>query len=328
MSRNAIDYEEDFYAWTVEQARLLRGGDVSAIDVSNIAEEIESLGRSDRRELRSRLTVLLMHLLKWRQQRERRSTSWSGTIREQRRQIELVLDDSPSLRPFTKSAFPRLIAMRVRMPRRRPGSPRPNFPPNARFRSTKFWRAISCRSLSRSARCWRLPMERNAADYETDFYAWTIEQARLLRGGDLSVIDAANIAEEIESMGRSDRRELQSRLVVLTMHLLKWRHQPGVRSRSWSATIEEQRLQIENLFAESPSLRPLAGGMLGPAYSIARARAIAETGLADERSRRPARFCSTNCCRARICLNSERSHWTRMKPPLFAAARREPARSC
>ncbi len=125
-------------------------------------------------------------------------------------------------------------------------------------------------------------MERNAADYETDFYAWTIEQARLLRGGDLSVIDAANIAEEIESMGRSDRRELQSRLVVLTMHLLKWRHQPGVRSRSWSATIEEQRLQIENLFAELPSLRPLAGGMLGPAYSIARARAIAETGLADE----------------------------------------------
>ncbi len=106
MSRNAIDYEEDFYAWTVEQARLLRGGDVSAIDVSNIAEEIESLGRSDRRELRSRLTVLLMHLLKWRQQRERRSTSWSGTIREQRRQIELVLDDSPSLRPFTNECLP------------------------------------------------------------------------------------------------------------------------------------------------------------------------------------------------------------------------------
>ena len=125
-------------------------------------------------------------------------------------------------------------------------------------------------------------MDRNAANYEADFYAWTVEQARLLRAGELSAIDTVNLAEEIESMGRSDRRELHSRLVVLTMHLLKWRQQPGARSRSWSATIEEQRLQIENVFAESPSLRPLAAGMLAQAYAIARARAIAETGLADE----------------------------------------------
>ena len=125
-------------------------------------------------------------------------------------------------------------------------------------------------------------MDRNAADYDADFYAWTVEQARLLRAGELSAIDAANIAEEIESMGRSDRRELQSRLVVLIMHLLNWRHQPAAQSRSWSATIEEQRLQIENVFAESPSLRPLAAGMLAQAYAIARTRAIAETGLADE----------------------------------------------
>jgi hypothetical protein len=122
----------------------------------------------------------------------------------------------------------------------------------------------------------------NAVDYETDFYAWTLEQARLLRAGEFSAIDAANIAEEIESMGRSDRRELQSRLVVLTMHLLKWRQQPGIRSRSWSATIDEQRLQIENVMAESPSLRPAAAGMLAQAYAIARARTIAETGLADD----------------------------------------------
>jgi uncharacterized protein DUF29 len=125
-------------------------------------------------------------------------------------------------------------------------------------------------------------MDQNATDYDADFYAWTIEQTRLLRAGELSAIDAANIAEEIESMGRSDRRELQSRLVVLTMHLLKWRQQPGARSRSWSATIEEQRLQIENIFEESPSLRPLAAAMLAQAYAIARARAIAETGLPDD----------------------------------------------
>src|SRR5271167_3634499 len=120
-------------------------------------------------------------------------------------------------------------------------------------------------------------MSQNSVLYEEDFFAWTIEQARLLRAGDLSAVDAANIAEEIESMGRSDRRELQSRLVVLIVHLLKWRFQPSARSRSWSATIEEQRLQTEQVFAESPSLRPLAANMLSPAYAIARERAIAET---------------------------------------------------
>jgi hypothetical protein len=125
-------------------------------------------------------------------------------------------------------------------------------------------------------------MARNSVDYEEDFYAWTVEQARLLRSGELAAIDAANIAEEIESMGRSDRRELKSRLVVLIMHLLKWRHQPAARSRSWSATIEEQRLQIEGVLAESPSLRPAIAATLPEVYAIARARAIAETGLADD----------------------------------------------
>lgn len=85
-------------------------------------------------------------------------------------------------------------------------------------------------------------MGQNAVLYEDDYYAWTIEQAQLLRAGALSAIDAANIAEEIESMGRSDRRELQSRLVVLTMHLLKWRFQPTARSSGWLGTIREQRL--------------------------------------------------------------------------------------
>jgi len=125
-------------------------------------------------------------------------------------------------------------------------------------------------------------MPRNFVNYEEDFYAWTVEQGRLLRSGELSAIDVANIAEEIEGMGRSDRRELKSRLVVLVMHLLKWRHQPGGRSRSWSATIDEQRLQVEGILGESPSLRPSVAAMLVEAHAIARARAIAETGLADE----------------------------------------------
>src|SRR5262249_62158013 len=83
-------------------------------------------------------------------------------------------------------------------------------------------------------------------------------------------------------MGRSDLLELKSRLVILIIHLLEWRHQPGARSRSWSATIDEQRLQIEGILAESPSLRPSVTAMLGEAHAIARARTIAETGLADE----------------------------------------------
>src|SRR6266852_4161446 len=98
MARNSIGYEEDFYAWTVEQARLLRSGDLTAIDIANIAEEIESMGRSDRRALESRLTVLLTHLLKWQIQQRLRSSSWSGSIAEQRRRIAKLLRESPSLR--------------------------------------------------------------------------------------------------------------------------------------------------------------------------------------------------------------------------------------
>ena len=103
-----------------------------------------------------------------------------------------------------------------------------------------------------------------------------------MRSGELSEIDVANIAEEIESIGRGNRRELKSRLVVLVAQLLKWGHQPGGRSRSWSATIDEQRLQLEGILGESPSLRPNVAAMLADAHAIARARAIAATGLADE----------------------------------------------
>lgn len=124
-------------------------------------------------------------------------------------------------------------------------------------------------------------MAQNAVLYEEDFYAWTVEQARLLRAGELSTLDAANIADEIESMGRSDRRELRSRLVVLLMHLLKWRYQPGARSTSWSGTIREQRLQIELVLDDSPSLRPFIAEAVPQAYQAARENAAEETGLPD-----------------------------------------------
>lgn len=122
-------------------------------------------------------------------------------------------------------------------------------------------------------------MPRNSVDYEEDFYAWTVEQARLLRRGEFSSIDAANIAEEIESLGRSDRRELESRLTVLLMHLLKWRKQSKMRSRSWSGTIIEQRRRVDKLLKESPSLRPFVSEALVEAYSNAREAASNDTGL-------------------------------------------------
>lgn len=93
-------YEQDFFAWTVQNAQLLREGELSEIDRLNIAEELESIGKYDKRALLSRLTVLLMHLLKWQFRASHRSKSWELTIKEQRRQIEKLLKDSPSLKRF------------------------------------------------------------------------------------------------------------------------------------------------------------------------------------------------------------------------------------
>ncbi|TFW16828.1 DUF29 domain-containing protein [Massilia arenosa] len=92
------DYETDFVAWTSEQAALLRAGKLSDLDLEHIAEEIEDLGRHYKRELGSRLTQLIAHLLKWRYQKQRRSASWMHTILNQRHEIEDVLKDAPSLR--------------------------------------------------------------------------------------------------------------------------------------------------------------------------------------------------------------------------------------
>jgi hypothetical protein len=122
-------------------------------------------------------------------------------------------------------------------------------------------------------------MARNTAGYDEDFYAWTMEQAQLLRSGDFSELDIENIAEELESMGRSDKREIESRLCVLLTHLLKWQLQAGLRSGSWSGTIREQRERIEDLLGESPSLRPLVASIRPALYNRARRRAADETGL-------------------------------------------------
>ena len=124
-------------------------------------------------------------------------------------------------------------------------------------------------------------MRRNAVAYDDDFFEWTQEQARLLRDGDLVDIDAENLAEEIESMGKSLRRELRNRLALLIMHLLKWHYQPAFRSRSWSATIAEQRRQAASLIGESPSLGSLLATELPAIYASAVTKASSDTGLAE-----------------------------------------------
>jgi hypothetical protein len=122
-------------------------------------------------------------------------------------------------------------------------------------------------------------MPRNSVAYDDDFFAWTQEQARLLRDGELADVDAENLAEEIESMGKSDRREIRSRLVILLTHLLKWQFEPNERSPSWSGTIREQRSQIELVLGDSPSLRSFPAEVLEAAYRKSRLDAADETGL-------------------------------------------------
>ena len=115
--------------------------------------------------------------------------------------------------------------------------------------------------------------------YEHDFYAWANEQAALLRAGKLDCADVEHIAEELESMGRSEKRELISRLIVLLVHLLKWRLQPALRGNSWRLTIENQRLAVEDHLQDNPSLGAQADTALRSAYRRARGEAVQETGL-------------------------------------------------
>ena len=123
-----------------------------------------------------------------------------------------------------------------------------------------------------------------SAIYEADLALWAKEQADALRRHASSEhasneIDWKNVAEEIEAVGRSERREIRSRLEVLLIHLLKWRYQPELRSGSWYGSIREARHQLENVLKDSPSLVSLPGEHLPEAYAYARVKAMEETSL-------------------------------------------------
>ena len=115
--------------------------------------------------------------------------------------------------------------------------------------------------------------------YEKDFYSWTQQQAALIRQGKLGELDLDNILEEIESMGRSELRQLSHRLEVLLMHLLEWQYQPDHRSSSWRGTVEEQRSRIRKLLKENPGLKPKVAETLDDAYEMAKIGAYKETGI-------------------------------------------------
>jgi hypothetical protein len=102
-------------------------------------------------------------------------------------------------------------------------------------------------------------------DYETDFYAWALHNALLLRQGRWSEIDVEHLAEELEDMG-NNQPELASRFIVLIGHLLKWEYQPTHRSSSWRSSINEQRLQINRLVRKKPSLKPGLATAITDAY--------------------------------------------------------------
>lgn len=122
-------------------------------------------------------------------------------------------------------------------------------------------------------------MASTASLYESDFHQWASRTAEMLRAGTVEESELGHIAEEIESMGISQRRELLGRVRILLIHLLKWRFQPGLRSASWRIAINGQRREIADLLDQMPSLRPVLAAGFDKTYARATADAADETGL-------------------------------------------------
>lgn len=119
-------------------------------------------------------------------------------------------------------------------------------------------------------------------NYNNDFYGWTQEQAALLRAGRLNDLDIENLIEEVETMGRSEKRELESRLTVLLVHLLKWKYQPERRGKSWNLTIKGQRIEYINVLTDNPGLKSQLDTIFKSAYKLALVKASSETGIDED----------------------------------------------
>ena len=117
--------------------------------------------------------------------------------------------------------------------------------------------------------------------YDTDFYAWTLEQSKLLQGANWQDLDIENLVEEIESLGKQEKRELENRLGVLIGHLLKWIYQPNMRSRSWQVTIRVQRQQFQRHIQQNPSLKSYLSEAIAVGYDLGLELFFKETQLLD-----------------------------------------------
>lgn len=120
-----------------------------------------------------------------------------------------------------------------------------------------------------------------AITYDSDFYGWVQQQTALIRQGQWSELDAQNLLEELESLGRSEKRALISQVARLCAHLLKWRYQPAKRSRSWVLSIRSARQEIAAILRDNPSLRAKLPEVFADGYDRGRLMALEETGLAD-----------------------------------------------
>jgi len=119
----------------------------------------------------------------------------------------------------------------------------------------------------------------NKSLYDLDFYGWVNQQSEMLQTGNFTQLDQENLIEEIQSMGRSVQRELESRLEILLMHLLKWCFQTELRGNRWRLTIEEKRRKINRLITKNPSLKSIIDETLDNAYGDAIIAAAHQTGL-------------------------------------------------
>jgi Domain of unknown function DUF29 len=115
--------------------------------------------------------------------------------------------------------------------------------------------------------------------YRRDLYSWALQQAAALRAGNLEHLDLLNLAEEIEDVGSEQLHKLTSAYRIVLLHMLKWDHQPGRRSRRWITSIESLRAEAEDVLEDSPGLQSRQDVALARAYRRARMEAAGETGL-------------------------------------------------
>ena len=115
--------------------------------------------------------------------------------------------------------------------------------------------------------------------YAADFYDWTRAQSAALRRRDVNDLDYDNLAEEVEALGRRERREIRAHLEVLLIRLLRWKYQPDLRCGRWRGSIAEARHQIELVIEDSPSLASWPAEVIGNAYQHAAARVKRETRM-------------------------------------------------